>query len=292
MTQSRDVSDLKGPVQLWLPAWLWMLTTTISRKGTSWKQGWAGTLVAWAYTCIQHTVQKYTACEHIHSSNGNIIYVATSGTNGQVYKSTDGGLNFSIIATGLPNIGKNTIVHQGRNTNNPIYVGTSLGVYHIDDTMTTWQPFGTNLPNVAVTDLEINLEDNKLIAATYGRGIWQSDIPIQLPASDLKFVEIQNPSSVNINCGTSITPQFQVENNGIDVINVVNVSYEINGVPNTFIWNGSILSGDTATVTLPVQNLSRGVYDLNITATTPNDAYSDNNSRLISFYIKITFLNH
>lgn len=220
----------------------------------------------------------------VHSTNSNILYVATSGSNGQVYKSVDGGINFSIIATGLPDIGKNTIVHQGRNTNNPIYVGTSLGVYHIDDTMSSWQPFGTNLPNVSVTDLEINLEDNKLIAATYGRGIWQSDIPVQLPPSDLKLVEIQNPSSIDINCGSTINPQIQVENKGTDVINVVNVSYEIDGATYTFVWNGNIPAGDTATITLPTQTLARGVHSLNITSTTPNDAYADNNSRLISFY--------
>ena len=221
----------------------------------------------------------------VHSSNGNILYVATSGSNGQVYKSIDGGINFSTIATGLPNIGKNTIVHQGRNTNNPIYVGTSLGVYYIDDTMTTWQPFGTNLPNVSVTDLEINLEDSKLIAATYGRGIWQSDIPVQLPPSDLKLVEIQSPNSVDINCGNTITPQIEVENKGIDAINVVTVTYEIDGITNSFVWNGNLPSGDTVTITLPNQTLTRGVHNLNITSTTPNDAYSDNNSRLISFYI-------
>ncbi len=219
----------------------------------------------------------------VHSSNSNILYVVTSGSNGQVYRSMDGGINFSVIASGLPSIGKNTIVHQGRNTNNPLYVGTSLGVYHIDDTMTTWQPFGTNLPNVSVTDLEINLEDSKLIAATYGRGIWQSDIPVQLPPSDIKLVEIQNPS-IDINCGSTIAPQIEVENKGANVITTVNVSYEIDGNPNAFVWNGNIPSGDTAIVTLPSQTFSRGIHSLNITSTIPNDAYADNNSKLISFY--------
>ena len=55
-----------------------------------------------------------------------------------------------------------------RNTDNPLYVGTSLGVYYRDDSMSSWSPFDTNLPNVSVRDLEINLEDAKLIAATYG----------------------------------------------------------------------------------------------------------------------------
>ncbi|MCB9019664.1 MAG: hypothetical protein H6546_04985 [Chitinophagales bacterium] len=34
----------------------------------------------------------------------------------------------------------------------------------------------TGLPNVMVHELEINYTSMKLVAATYGRGIWQSDL--------------------------------------------------------------------------------------------------------------------
>ncbi|WP_339887345.1 T9SS type A sorting domain-containing protein [uncultured Flavobacterium sp.] len=221
----------------------------------------------------------------IHSTNSSIIYLTTSGNFGQALKSTNGGTSFTNFSTGLPNIGKNTIVHQGRNTDNPLYLGTSLGVYYIDDTMTAWEAFDTNLPNVSVTDLEINLEDNMLTAATYGRGIWQTNIPIQVPATDIKLVAIQNPNNIDINCGNSIVPQIQVENNGTNAITVININYSIDGSANTFTWNGNITSGQTALVSLPSQTLSRGVHNMSITSTTPNDAYSDNNSGLITFYV-------
>ena len=42
--------------------------------------------------------------------------------------------------------------------------------------MNSWTPFMTGLPNVIVNDLEIFYPTNKLRAATYGRGIWQSDL--------------------------------------------------------------------------------------------------------------------
>src|SRR5690606_2469765 len=93
----------------------------------------------------------------VNSNNNNIVYLATSGTGGQILKSTDGGSNFTNITTGIPNIGKNVIEHQGQHPDNPLYVGTSLGVYYIDDTMASWEAFDTNLPNVSVTDLEVNL---------------------------------------------------------------------------------------------------------------------------------------
>lgn len=221
----------------------------------------------------------------IHSTDSNIIYLTTEEASGEVLKSTDGGATFVDISNGVPNIGKNIIVHQGRNTDNPLYLGTSLGVYYRDDTMTQWEPFDTNLPNVSVTDLEINVEDAKLIAATYGRGVWQTNIPVQLPTNDVKFVSIQNPS-IGINCNATITPQVEVKNNGTNVISSVTLNYSINGgADNSYVWNGIIASNASTTINLPQTSLNRGVHTLNVTTTITNDAYSDNNSGTKTFYI-------
>lgn len=220
----------------------------------------------------------------VHSSISNTVYITTSGTSGQVLRSLDGGVNFSNFSTGLPSIGKNCIVHQGRNTDNPLYLGTSLGVYYRDDSMSSWLPFDTNLPNVSVEDLEINLEDGKLIAGTYGRGVWQTDIPVQVPAIDVKFLSIQNPG-ININCGTSITPQVQVQNNGTSSISSVVVDYTIDGNAFNYVWNNTLAPSSSAVINLPSTNLLRGVHILNVTTTTASDAYSDNNSGTTQFYV-------
>ncbi|GEC79365.1 T9SS type A sorting domain-containing protein [Flavobacterium aquatile] len=221
----------------------------------------------------------------VHSSNSNIIYITTQGTSGQALKSINGGTSFTSFSSGLPAIGKNVIVHQGRDTNNPLYLGTSLGVYYTDDTMSQWEPFDTNLPNVSVTDLEINLEDEKIIAATYGRGIWQSAIQIQTPLNDIKFNEIQNPSSVNINCANAVTPQVSVKNNGSNTINSVNFNYTVNAVTYTFTWTGTINSEQTQVISLPAVTLPKGIYTMNVVSTIAGDAYSDNNSGSTNFYL-------
>lgn len=219
----------------------------------------------------------------VHSTDSNIVYLTTSGTGGQVLKSINGGLTFTNFSTGLPNIGKNIIVHQGRNTDNPLYLGTALGVFYRDDSMTSWQAFDTNLPNVSVTDLEVNLEDAKLVAATYGRGIWQTDIPIQIPADDVKFVSIQSPG-IDINCGATISPQVEVKNSGLNVINSVVVDYTIDGTPYNFVWSGSIAPDTNTNINLPSASVSRGAHTLSVTTTTTNDTYSDNNSGSTQFY--------
>lgn len=236
------------------------------------------------FTNVYAASSAITSIE-VHSSDSNIVYLTTQSSSGGVFKSTNGGTSFSNFSTGLPNIGKNIIVHQGRNTDNPLYLGTDLGVYYRDDTMTSWQPFDANLPNVSVTDLEINLEDSKLIAATYGRGIWQTDIPVEIPANDLKFVTILSPG-ININCSQNVIPQVQVKNNGTNAISSVIVNYSFDtGATNSYVWNGIITANNNATIDLPSSILTRGLHTLNVSTTITGDAYSDNNSGSTNFYI-------
>lgn len=236
------------------------------------------------FTNVFNSVNGNITFIEVHSTDSNIVYLVTEGASGKVLKSTNGGVSFTDFSTGLPFIGKNCIVHQGRNTDNPLYVGTTLGVYYRDDSMSSWSPFDTNLPNVSVTDLEINLEDAKLIAATYGRGVWQTNIPVQVPANDLKFVSIQNPG-INISCGSSIMPQVEVKNNGTNSVSSVTVNYLIDTTPYNYVWNGLLAPSATTIIDLPTATLTRGVHSMNVTTTITNDAYPDNNSGLTQFYV-------
>ncbi|WP_396141237.1 T9SS type A sorting domain-containing protein [Flavobacterium sp.] len=238
------------------------------------------------FTNVHNASSAITSIE-VHSSDSNIVYLTTQSSSGGVFKSTNGGTSFSNFSTGLPSIGKNIIVHQGRNTENPLYLGTDLGVYYRDDSMTSWQPFDANLPNVSVTDLEINVEDAKLIAATYGRGIWQTDIPVQLPPDDIKFLSIKNPTA-DINCGSTITPKVEVKNNGINTISSITFNFSIDGTPSSFVWNGSLASAATTEINLPTSILSRGTHIIDVTAVIVNDTYSYNNQGSTTFYVNDT----
>ena len=220
----------------------------------------------------------------VHSTDSNIVYLTTQGQFGQALKSTNGGTSFTNFSTGLPNIGKNIIVHQGRNSGNPLYLGTSLGIYYRDDTMTQWEAFDTNLPNVSVEDLEVNLEDAKLVAATYGRGIWQTDIIVQPLINDVKLVSIQSPGN-NINCSLDIIPQVEIKNNGTNGISNVAFNYTINSIPYNYNWTGSLASNTNTPVSLPSVSLSRGAYIFDINSTITNDENSFNNFGNSTIYV-------
>lgn len=123
----------------------------------------------------------------VDNTDANNVFVTFSGYSAanKVFSSTDGGLTWVNISNGLPNLPVNCIIYSN-NLNDAIYVGTDVGVFYRDGSMTSWTPFMTGLPNVVVNDFEIFYPTNKIRAATYGRGIWQSDLnfdPLAVPTA-------------------------------------------------------------------------------------------------------------
>jgi photosystem II stability/assembly factor-like uncharacterized protein len=113
----------------------------------------------------------------MNDNDPQMIWATFSGyTAGQkVYKSTDGGATWTNISGILPNIPVNCIVYENK-AGNPIYVGTDAGVYYIKDGLPAFLPFKLGLPNVIIDELEIHVAAKKIVAATYGRGLWQSPL--------------------------------------------------------------------------------------------------------------------
>ena len=110
-----------------------------------------------------------------HPANQNIVY-ASAGN--KVYKSINKGMTWTDISGTLPAIPVNCIVYD-KNSSEGLYIGNQTSVFYKDSSMTNWILFSTGLPTVDVRELEIyydpvNPANNRLKAATYGRGLWQS----------------------------------------------------------------------------------------------------------------------
>ncbi len=105
------------------------------------------------------------------------VWITFSGTNAnqKVYESLNGGMDWVNRSAGLPNVPVNSIVIQP-NSFNAVYIGTDQGIFFRDDHEPEWQIYGDGLPNVVVSELEINEATGKIRAATYGRGIWEADL--------------------------------------------------------------------------------------------------------------------
>ncbi|HYF02062.1 MAG TPA: glycosyl hydrolase, partial [Patescibacteria group bacterium] len=113
----------------------------------------------------------------IHPNNPQHIWATFSGysAGNKVFVSTNGGSSWANISGSLSNIPVNCIVYQN-NSPNRIYVGTDVGVYYLDSTISDWEDYNQSLPNVIINELEIQYSSGKLRAATYGRGAWEANI--------------------------------------------------------------------------------------------------------------------
>ena len=222
----------------------------------------------------------------VNNNDSSIVYVTTSGLGGGVFKSTDGGLTFTDISATLPSVTKNIIKHRPDDPLNTLYLGTHLGVYRYDDNLAAWEAFENNLPNTSVRDLDININDDKIVAGTYGRGIWISDLaPTQLASDDVRLVTIDEPGSNSFQCG-DINPQITVKNNGQNTITSIDVTYAVDGgADSNFEWTGTLSSEDTAIIDIPMLTLPRGEHTLDVTTSITNDTFPNNNSLSITFFV-------
>jgi photosystem II stability/assembly factor-like uncharacterized protein len=110
-------------------------------------------------------------------NNPMLVYVSVSGykTGKKVYASATGGTTWANISGTLPNVPADCIVTDS-SVPGALFVGTDMGVYYTDSSLSGWAVFGPGLPNIIVNSLEINYTNHKIRAGTYGRGIWESNL--------------------------------------------------------------------------------------------------------------------
>lgn len=125
-------------------------------------------------TYLPNAVVAVNAIE-THKTDSLTVYIAF---NKNVYKSLNGGNSWTLMTGNLPDVAVNTIVTDTSSVLENLYIGTDLGIYYWDASMTDWVNFSSGFPYAArVTELEIAYNSPKRIrAATYGRGMWESDL--------------------------------------------------------------------------------------------------------------------
>ena len=134
--------------------------------------------------------RRYVSRVVVDPNDSNVAYVtfatycAASGvaTPGcaQVYKTTNlvgalvaGALpTWSARSSGLPDIPVSAFVVDPRDSNH-LFAGTDIGVFESTNGGSSWAPYGTGFPRVAVFDLALHAPTGTLRAATHGRGLWE-----------------------------------------------------------------------------------------------------------------------
>ncbi len=126
-----------------------------------------------------------------HDATGNTVYVTVEGMPNQaeeietVYRTTNGGSTWTNISSNLPYAPASSLAIDPQNANT-VYVATDTGVYFTPEVANCgasasdcWSAFGTGLPAapaVALSAAPASASTRVLVAATYGRGIWQTPL--------------------------------------------------------------------------------------------------------------------
>jgi len=111
----------------------------------------------------------------VSNTNSSLVYMTLGGysANRKIFFSSNGGETWSNISNNLPNVATMSVA---AGTSGTVYIGNELGVYFRAENSTVWTPFYNGLPKCPVYDLLINFTTGKIRAATFGRGIWESDL--------------------------------------------------------------------------------------------------------------------
>lgn len=116
----------------------------------------------------------------VSPTDKNTFYICLSGFgSNHVYKTTDLGANWTPITSTLPDISCNAIIVDDQHPTN-LYIGTDVGVFFSPDDGVDWMPFGTGLPNVAVTDLAYHKANRVIRAGTHGRSMWEASMAVTI----------------------------------------------------------------------------------------------------------------
>jgi hypothetical protein len=166
-----------------------------------------------------------------HDATGSTVYVTVEGVPissealWTVYRSTDGGAHWAYLSASLPAAPASSVVVDPQDANT-VYVATDAGVYFTTQIASCasagtpcWSAFGTGLPEAPAVQLSASPSTSSaqvLVAATYGRGIWQA--PLWTASTGLTTATVSPPNPVTfatpVPVNSSATLTVTVTNTG------------------------------------------------------------------------------
>ena len=167
--------------------------TWVTKSGTA---GWPASLGFNIITSIDVT-----------ATNSLDVWVTISGYSAanKVLHSINGGDSWTNETDNLPNVPVHVIkTEAGAAPAGAVYIGTDIGVFYRNGSLSQWIKYGNDLPRTIVTDMEINETANVITVCTYGRGFWRSSLHSTCEAAISAFGSIygsqylQASSTINI----------------------------------------------------------------------------------------------
>ena len=128
----------------------------------------------------------------VGASDDHLLATFSNYGVSSVYESTDGGSNWSDKNGDLPDMPIRWGVFNPTDRSQ-VFLATELGVWSTEDLSADdpdWEPTNTGLANVRTDMVKVRPADNLLYAATYGRGLYTSDVLVDQALADFDAVQI------------------------------------------------------------------------------------------------------
>lgn len=122
-------------------------------------------------------------------STPSIVYLSC---NNKVYRSTDKGVTWKDISTGLPSTNFIKILHDSYSNDESMYIANGASrVYYKNNKLNSWVNYSQGLPSISnITDFMMfhdgNYSNSVLRVSYYGRGVWESELYNSITGIDEK----------------------------------------------------------------------------------------------------------
>lgn len=190
----------------------------------------------------------------------NSAYVTFSGyryssNTGSVYKTSDQGATWTNITNNLMVLPVSDLL---KTPNGNLYLANDIGVFYSEDDGSSWNILGTDLPNLIIMDLDYHAGENKLVAASYGRGMFSISLDLTSPVTNitdtgLKAKIFPNPFM------DQTRVELQIEEAGQYTVQLI----DVNGRLLKTVFSGQLMVGER-TLRVNGDGLTAGTYFINV----------------------------
>lgn len=173
---------------------------------------------------------RYLSQVAVSPTASSTAYATFSGftgfgdTLGHVFKTTNLGSSWTDISGNLPDIPVNDIAIDP-DIPGTLYIATDVGIFSTDNDGQQWAPLAAGLPYTETLAVKLHEPTRTLIAATYGRSMWELALPVVATASQLSASGLTFGQQI---VGTSSTAMpISISNSGNNLLDVSYVT--VNG---------------------------------------------------------------
>ncbi|MFN0215565.1 MAG: T9SS type A sorting domain-containing protein [Saprospiraceae bacterium] len=129
----------------------------------------------------QSLPKRWISKVQAHPDNPDVAFVCLSGYRhfdnmAHIYRTFNKGQSWENVSGDLPDVPVNDLILD--EPDRVWYIATDVGVFVTINEGESWLPCNDGLPTVPVTDLTLHRNTRALAAATYGRSMFKTEIPI------------------------------------------------------------------------------------------------------------------